>query len=266
MIGQRKIRHTCACLAVMLGVAALGPTVMGCAPGAPTGEPTGEPTAEDLVARHLEALGGAEQLEAIETLSMSGRAKARPGQEALVTREVRPPGRIRTEFSHQGVTAVFACDGTDCWYVDPMAGVFDAEPMLPEEAKRAIDSADVLGIIDFQAKGHSAELLGTETIDGRETFKLRVTSAREAEYVTYLDAESALLVREVTTRTIRGRTVELVTDFADFRPVDGIVFPHSIRSHAQGRDEVLEVVVEKIEINAPIDDARFEMPGAGSDG
>jgi len=221
-----------------------------------------EPTVEDLVARHLEAMGGTERLEAIETLSMSGRAKTRPGQEALVTRQVKLPGRIRTEFSFQGVTAVFACGGSTCWYVDPMAGVFDAEPMLQSEAKLAIDEADILGIIDWKAKGHRAELLGKETIDGRETYKLKVTSARDAEYTNYLDAESALLVREVTTRTIRDRTVKVVTDFSDFRTVDGVVFPHSIRSGAEGQDKFLDVVVEKIEINATIDDSRFEMPEA----
>jgi len=108
-------------------------------------------------------------------------------------------------------------------------------------------------------------LLGKETIDGRETYKLKVTSARDAEYVNYLDAESALLVREVTTRTIRDRTVEVVTDFSDFRTVDGVVFPHSIRSGAEGQDEFLEVVVEKIEINATVDDSRVEMPEAAPD-
>lgn len=250
MNGGQKIKFAVVCLAIVLSAAAPGMAQ--------------EPTVEDLVARHLEAMGGAERLEAIETLSMSGRAKTRPGQEALVTREVRPPGRIRTEFTFQGVTAVFACDGSTCWYVDPMAGVFDAEPMLPSEATLAIDQADILGIIDWKAKGHRAELLGKETIDGRQTYKLKVTSARDAEYTNYLDAESALLVREVTTRTIRGRTDEVVTDFSDFRTVDGVVFPHSIRSSAKGQDEFLEVVVEKIEINTIVDDSRFEMPETAS--
>ena len=49
---------------------------------------------ESLIARHVEARGGIERLEAIQTLRASGKASAGPGQEALVMREVRPPGRV----------------------------------------------------------------------------------------------------------------------------------------------------------------------------
>ena len=97
--------------------------VLGCSP-AETPDPL-----DSLIARHVEARGGMERLEAIESIRMTGRAIAGPGRQALVTREVRPPGRIRTEFVSQGVTAVYACDGSRCWFVDPLSGVFDAELM-----------------------------------------------------------------------------------------------------------------------------------------
>ena len=245
---------------------ALSGLLYGCSAGndsGPTAESPQAQTVDSLIARLLEARGGAERLEAIETLFMSGRAITRPGQEALVTREVRPPGRIRTEFYHQGVTSIFACDGSKCWYVDPMGGVFEAELMSPIDAALAIQQADIQGIIDWKAKGYSVELLGTETIDGREAYALKVTSSAGAVFTSYLDAETALVVRRESTRTFRGRTIGVETTFSDFRSVGGVVFSHSIRSQAEGQLESLEVVVEKIEINPPIDDARFEMPEAG---
>ena len=227
----------------------------------PAVDDPGVPTAELLVDRHVEARGGAERLQAIETLSMSGRATTGPGREALVSRQVKPPRRIRTEFTFQGVTSVYACDGETCWYVDPMVGVFDAEPMPPSEAAWARQEADALSAIDWQAHGHEIELRGTETIEGRETYELRVTLSSGPSRTVYVDAETALVVRRVTPRIRGDRTLEVQTDFGDLREVDGVVFPHSIRSRARGSDEVLHIVVESIEINAPIDDSRFEMPG-----
>ena len=60
---------------------------------------------------------------------------------------------------------------------------------------------------------------------------------------------------------LRGRTVDLETTFSDFREVGGVVFPHRFRTRAKGDERVLEVIVEGAELNPPIDDARFEMPG-----
>lgn len=228
-----------------------------CNPADPSAE-----TLDSLIARHIEARGGMEALGSIETLRMSGRAIAGPGREALVTREVLAPGRIRTEFAFQGVTAVYACDGAKCWYVAPLAGVFEAELMTAADTSLAIEQTDILGpLFDWEAKGHSVELLGKETIDGREAFRLKVTLAGGGVQTDYLDAESALLVRREMTRTVGDRTIDLETNFADFRPVGGVMFPHSIESRDTGGSESLEIVVERAELNVPIDDARFEFPG-----
>ena len=237
---------------------------LGCAgrEGDPGAGVVGAPTVETLVARHIEARGGRENLEAIETLRMSGRATTGPGREALVSRLVKPPGRIRTEFSFQGVTSVYACDGAVCWYVDPMNGVFAAEPMPPEEAAWSMLEADVFAAIDWQESGHEIELLGTETIDGRDVHELEVTLSSGPSRTVYVDVESALVVRRETRRTIGGSTVDVQTDFGDFRAVNGLVLPHSIRSRAKGSESVLEVIVEAVEINVPLDDSVFEMPAA----
>ena len=235
----------------------LGLALAGASPGAVRAE-----TLDALIARHIEARGGMERLQSIETLRASGRAKAGPGREALVTREVKPPGRIRTEFAFQGVTAVFACDGSRCWSVEPLAGIFEAQPMTEADTSLSTEHADIVGpLVDWKAKGHTVELLGKETIDGREAYKLKVILSGGGEQIDYLDAETALLVRRETTRTLGGQRVELQTTFSDFRPVGGVVFPHRIRSSAKGRPDVLEVIVEEAELNSPIDDARFEMPG-----
>lgn len=241
----------CKSLAMLL-VLALAGALVGCEQ---------EEDLDSLIARHVEARGGVERLEAIETLRASGRARAGGGREALVSREVRPPDRIRTEFTIQGVTSVYACDGSRCWSVDPLAGSFEPELMSELDTSVAIEEADILGpLVNREAKGHSVELLGKEMVDGREAFKLKVTLSGGAEQTYYLDAESALLVRRETTETLSGRAIEVETTYGDFRPVGGVMFPHAIRSQTKGRPEFLEVVVEEAELNPPLDNARFEMP------
>ena len=216
---------------------------------------------DSLIARHIEARGGAERLAAIETVRMSGRAIAGPGREAQVTREVYVPDRIRTEFKHQGVTSVFACDRSDCWYVAPMSGIFEAESMTESDASLALDQADILGpLYEWRAKGHTVELLGKERIEGREVFKLQVTLRGGGSHTDFLDAESALLVRRKSSRTLGERTIELESTFSDFRTIDGVTFPHSIVNRNEAGIGTLQIVVERAEVNVVLDDARFERP------
>ena len=133
--------------------------------------------------------------------------------------------------------------------------------MSAERARLAIEQAAIGGpLVDWQAKGHTVELLGKETVAGQDAFKLKVTLENGTERYDYLDAESLLLIRTESMREFRDRTIEVETTFGDYRAVGGVLFPHVITSGAKGKPHVLEVVVEKIELNPPLDDTRFTMP------
>lgn len=218
-------------------------------------------TVDEIVARHAEALGGIDKLRAIRSVRMSGRVTAGGGREASVVREVRRPDRVRTEFTYQGVTGVYAFDGQHGWRVSPFDGSLAPEPMADEEARQTADQADIEGpLVDWKAKGHQVALSGKESLDGREVYKLEVTLRSGRVLHQYLDARSFLLVRTETTRIVRGHSVAIETTFEDYRKVEGVSFPHAIETGAVGRPQRLKVVVEEIQENPTLDDARFEMP------
>jgi outer membrane lipoprotein-sorting protein len=218
-------------------------------------------TLDEILARHAEALGGIESLRAIRSVRMSGRVTAGGGREALVAREVQRPDRVRTEFTYQGVTGVYAFDGERGWKVSPFDGSLAPEPMPDEEARQTADQADIEGpLVDWQAKGHRVSLSGKESLDGREAYKLEITLRNGRELYQYVDAESFLLVRTDTTRFVLGHPVAIETSFDDYREVGGVRFPHLIETSAVGRPQHLRIVVEEVEVNPTLDDARFEMP------
>jgi hypothetical protein len=97
-------------------------------------------------------------------------------------------------------------------------------------------------------------------LPGGEAFKLKLTLKGGAIRYDYIDVVSHLLVRSDFTRIVRGHPVELQNTFSDFREVGGLVFPHHIETRAKERPEVIEVVIEKIELNPDLDDALFRLP------
>ncbi len=221
----------------------------------------GAQTVDEIVARYVAARGGREALAAVRTLRMTGRASAGPGRQAIVRREMARPDRIRTEFVFQGTTGVYAWDGSAGWRVSPLDGSLEPEPLPEEDAAVAVEQADIDGpLVDWKAKGHAVELVGSEALPGGPAHQLKVTLKSGLVRHLWVDAKTGLVVRTVSTRKLRGREVVLETAFGDYRETGGVTFARSIETGVQGRLRRLRIVVESVEVNPVIGDARFRMP------
>jgi hypothetical protein len=226
--------------------------------------PTTTPTVDEIVARYVAARGGLEKIRSIRTLQEKGRITAGPNREALVNRERKRPSRTRLEFKVQGVTSVLVSDGRHGWKMSPLEGDLEPQPLPDEVVTEVAEQTDIGGpLVDWKAKGHQAALAGREVVNGRETYKVKLTLKSGAERYEYLDVESFTRVRTDSTRHVRGRKVQIETTFGDHRETGGVLFPHLIEVAAIGRPQQMRVVVDTIEVNPPLSDARFEMSDAG---
>lgn len=217
---------------------------------------------DQIVNSNVAARGGRERIQALQSIRATGTATASGGRIARVVQEIKRPGFYRLEFSSQGTTAVFAHDGEIGWHVAPLQGIFEPQPMTPENHSQAgIDERDIEGpLVGWREKGHVVELEGREALPSGEAFKLKVNLADGTVRYDYIDVVSRQVVRTDKTETIRGRVGQLEQTFSDFREVGGLVFPFFIESHVTDRPKVIKIAVETIELNPQIDDSRFKMP------
>ena len=230
-------------------------------PSAPSAKPAPSPTVDEVVGRYVTARGGIQKLRALRTLRQEGRISAGAGRDGLVMREIKRPGKIRFEFTVQGVTSVFASDGQHGWKVNPLEGEMGPKP-LPEEALiDAREQADIDGpLVDWKSKGSQIELVGREAIGGHDAYKLKLTLKSGGVLTAYVDVKSASLVRTEATRHVRGKQVRIETTLGDYRKTGGILFPHFVEVRAAGRPQVVRIVVDKVEVNPALSDARFAPP------
>ena len=230
-------------------------------PSTPSAKPAPSPTVDEIVGRYVTARGGVQKLKALRTLRQEGRVNAGAGRVGLVTREIKRPGKIRFEFTVQGVTSVFASDGQHGWKVNPHEGEMGPRPLPDEALIDAREQADIDGpLVDWKNKGSQLELLGREAIDGHDAYKLKLTLKSGGVLTAYLDVKSASLVRTEATRHVRGKQVRIETTFGDYKRTGGILFPYLVEVRAAGRPQVLRIVVDKVEVNPPLSDARFAPP------
>jgi hypothetical protein len=218
-------------------------------------------TVDEILAGNVKAKGGLEKLKAVETLRMTGTMTVGPGMEAPFTMVFKRPTSLRMDFTVQGMTITQAFDGKQGWTTNPMAGAREPQPMPPEALKAIELQADFDGpLVDYKAKGHTVEFQGREKVDGRQVLKLKVTLKNGDVRFYYLDAESYLETRVEGTTSIRGVEMQNEGTLGDYRDVSGIMFPHRMESGPKGTTMKQKMVVEKIEVNVPLDDGRFKMP------
>src|SRR5437870_13280672 len=81
------------------------------------------PTLDELVAKNIEAKGGADALRALQSLKLTGKMLVQQGQIELAYNQTKKrPGEVRTEATLQGMTMVQSYDGKDGWKIWPFQG------------------------------------------------------------------------------------------------------------------------------------------------
>jgi outer membrane lipoprotein-sorting protein len=220
-------------------------------------------TADEVIAKNIQARGGADKLASVQTIKSTATMAMGPGIEAPGVLIQKRGNLARLEFTVQGLTAVQAYDGKNAWQVMPFMGKKDPELMSADEAKDVQEMADIDGpLVDYKNKGNQVELLGKEKVEGTDAYKLKVTLKNGDVQTVYIDADSFLEIKEETKRTVRGSEQDVEESIGDYKEVNGIIFPFAMESGIKGSQDKQKLTLTKIELNVPADDAIFKMPAA----
>jgi len=223
-----------------------------------------QPTVDELVAKNIEAKGGATALHDLQSLRLTGKLLVQlQGQIELTYLQIKKrPDEVRTEASLQGMTQIEAYDGKEGWKVSPFFGRKDPERMSADDVKALVEDSEIDGaLVDWQTKGSSVEYLGTEDVEGTPAHKLKVVRKNGDVSFVYLDPDHFLEIRILTERTRHGAHEEVETDLGDYEKAGGVFVPTSIESGPKGAADKQKIIIDKVEANVPIDDAIFHFPG-----
>ncbi len=219
---------------------------------------------DEVLAKHYEARGGLDAIKALKSYRSSGDFAMGAIQAPFVT-EAKRPGKMRLEFTIQGMTGIQAVDGDSGWQVMPFMGKTTAEPMSEEELRNFKNQADIDGpLVDWKSKGHTVELLGTDEVEGADAYKLKIKLKSGDEILAYLDAEYFLDLKWDMTTTMRGQPMKVSTSFGDYKEAGGLTLPHSMSQTMEGMPGGQTFTIKSYEMNADIPDSRFAMPEAAA--
>jgi outer membrane lipoprotein-sorting protein len=216
---------------------------------------------DEIMVKYYEAMGGLENLKAWK--SMKATAKyilvAQGGTEVPITVWYKAPDKTRVEMSLDGDKAVYVVTSEAAWMSDASRGL--PEPiLLPEDqARAAVNNADVYPFTDYQKKGHKVEYLGTEEFEGAEVYKVRLIQKTGAESLHLLDVQTGRELKIIIKARREGKEVIYETIERDFRKVDWLLLPFTTDSLVNGI-LVRKMVIENVDLDPEIDDSLFQLP------
>jgi zinc protease len=219
----------------------------------PPMQPANKPSVAQILAKHIEAIGGRQKLEAMQNRH-------------IVARRIEPNGQSEPEELWQtanglskmltlyGKTAVVeAFDGHTVWKRFNNNSI----ELRTDEAQQIRSEAAIafgLGI-----DSHFANLAYDQLVrlDGNDTYAISATGT-DVPGRLYFDVESGLLVRRVSSvATVLG-DFDYRVDYRDYREFDGVRLPTKLRFEVPNIRWEREVL--KVETNLHIDDSIFKQP------
>lgn len=185
-------------------------------------------TVDEVISKHVNALGGKANLDKIENISMEG-SLSYQGTEVAMTFTKVDKKLNRQDIDANGMHGFSMLTDKDGWNYMPFFGMTAPEAMPAEEVKTNQADLDIAGpLVNYAAKGHKTELAGKESVNGTDAIKIKITLAGGKIMYVFLDPSTYLITRIIEKRNVNGQETDVQTDYADYKVVEGVNMAHSI--------------------------------------
>jgi outer membrane lipoprotein-sorting protein len=224
-------------------------------------------SADDIIEKHLAALGGRAALEKITSRTMVGTVTvSTPAGDVSGPVEVmaQAPNKSRTlitlDLSALGAGRMVVdqrFDGTSGYVLDTLQGNRDISGSQLEAMRNNVFPSPYL---KYKDAGTTVELSGKEKLGDREAYLLILKPKSGPITRQYIDAESYLAVRSVIKVDVPqiGGELEQTTELVDYREVDGVKVPFQVKTSSAV--QTANIIITKVEHNKTIDPAMFSKP------
>jgi hypothetical protein len=214
-------------------------------------------TVDELVARNIEAKGGAALLKSTTSVKTTGKGTMQ-GADVAVSTISKRPYYVRNEMSLGEQKMIQAFDGETLWM--SMGGMPpQAAPPGPQiEAFKQSSQIDS-PLLDYKARGTKITLGEPLDVDGKELHHLILTPKAGSPMHYYLDPETYLESRMVMEVDDGARKFTMEMRFSDFKTVEGRTVPFTVTQFVNGT-QMGQMKFDRVEFNVPVDNAIFSMP------
>jgi hypothetical protein len=203
---------------------------------------------DKIIEKTIETMGGKEKLMTVKTIKKMGFGESQGVKYPINFYAVHNISE-RTDFSFNGLTGYQIVTKDSGFNFSPFGGMVAPERMTDEDVKLASDEYDLESpLLNYQAKGHSVELMENEDIDGVDAIQLRVNLKNGKTIFYFIDPDTYYIIRTIAKGVSNGQEFSNTSNYYNFKKTkEGILYPFTIDN----------LSFEIIELNIPLDDKLF---------
>lgn len=225
-------------------------------------------TADEVIDKYLTAIGGRAALGKVTsrtttgTMTLSTPAGDISGPVEMLNQQPNKSRMLmKMDLTSLGAGPMVVdqrFDGTSGYVLDTLQGNRDITGNQLENMK---NGAFPNPFLNYKERGVTVELAGKEKVGEREAYVLIFKPKSGSVGRQFIDAESYLPVKLVAKIDIpQVGEVEQTTEFFDYRDVDGIKIPFTVK--ATSAVQRFTITITKVEHNVKIDETLFTRPAA----
>ena len=218
-------------------------------------------TVDEIVAKHIEAMGGADKWKAIKAMEMNNKFSVQ-GMD-IESKTVIVNGKsLRTDISVMGQEIISAVDGETGWAKQPamMGGTGEPEDMpgvLVKESRKQLNLGGSL--LNYKENGSTVELVGKEKLDGVDVYHLKLTEKSGDITNLFISTTNYYTLKSAGKRNIQGKEIDAEVNYSNFKQVEGLTFPFTMET-ASPMGGMMTIETDSIKLNPKVDETIFKKP------
>jgi hypothetical protein len=213
-------------------------------------------TADEIVAKNIEAMGGAAKLATLTSVKKTATMSAQ-GQDFPGTITIDHMKGFRLDLEIMGTSNYQIITPTKTSMFFPIQQMTEPKAGTDEEIKEAQGALDIhSALYNYKENGTTVELVGDDKVDGADAYKLKVTKKSGKSSFYLIDKKSNRVVKTISKgKGPDGTEQDVETPYGDYKQnADGYWFAYT--TSMQGG--MVAVTFEKIETNIKVDESIFK--------
>jgi zinc protease len=215
------------------------------------------PTVEQIIEKSIQASGGKAAHEKLNSRWAKGQFEApAAGVGGPFESYAKAPNKVKTIVKIEGIGDFEqGYDGSVGYANDPQNGLRE---MTGSELAATKREADFYASLKMKEQYPKMTLRGKDKVGDREAYVIDAVPTEGGPEVFYFDAQSGLLLRTDAERETPQGKMKIQVYMEDYREVDGVKMPFTIRQDSDALNFVIKFT--EIKHNVPIDDAKLKKP------